>query len=54
MVSTQLAHDVGRWRAVGDPTLCPFWAGSFSFISAKIYDLVVKKNRLDERVLLSI
>ena len=34
-----------RWRAVGGPTLCAFWAGNFSFISAKIYDL-----GLDERV----
>ena len=31
-----------------------FWAGNFSFISGKKYDLGVKKNRLDERVLLSI
>ena len=31
-----------------------FWAGSFSFISAKISDLGVKKNRLDERVFLNI
>ena len=33
---------------------CDFWAGKFSFISAKTYDLGVGKNRLDERVLLSI
>ena len=32
----------------------PLWAGKFSFISVKTYDLGVKKNRLDERVLLSI
>ena len=67
-VSTKLAHNVGpstahqrfaiemayRWRAFKGPTLCAFWAGDFSFISAKTYDLGVKKDRLDERVLLSI
>ena len=31
-----------------------FWAGNFSFISAKTSALGVKKNRLDERVILSI
>ena len=42
-----------RWQAAGGPTLCSFWAGNFSFISAKTYDLGVKKNRLDERFLLA-
>ena len=28
--------------------LSAFWDGNFSFISAKIYDLGVKKNRLNE------
>ena len=42
------------WRAVGGPTRCALWAGNFSFISAVTYDLGVKKNRLDERVLSSI
>ena len=63
-----LAHNVGpsmahqryaiemayRWRAFDGPTLYAFWAGDFSFISAKTYNLGVKKNRLDERVLSSI
>ena len=31
-----------------------FLAGNFSFISAKTYDLGVKKNCFDERVILSI
>ena len=43
-----------RWQAVGGPTLCAFWAGNFSFISAKTYDLGVKRNRLDESVVFSI
>ena len=34
--------------------LCAFWAGNFSFISAKTFDLDVKKNCLHARVLLSI
>ena len=34
-----------RWRAVGGPTLCAFWAGNFSFISAKTYDLGGKKEQ---------
>ena len=36
-----------RWRAVGGPTLCAFWAGKFSLISVKTYDLGVKKNHLN-------
>ena len=43
-----------RWRAVCDPTLCALWAGNFSFISAKTYEVGIKKNPFDERVLLSI
>ena len=30
-----------RWQAVGGPTLSVFWAGNFSFISVKTYDLGV-------------
>ena len=40
-----------RWLAIGGPTLCAFWAGNLSFVSAETYDFSVKKNRLDERVL---
>ena len=43
-----------RCRAVGGLTFCAFLAGNFSFISAKTYDLDVKKNHLDEMVILSI
>ena len=43
-----------RSQAVGGPKLCAFWTSKFSFISAKTYDLGVKKNLLDESVLLSI
>ena len=39
---------VYRWRAVDGQMLCAFWAGSFSFISVKTYNLGVKKKRLDE------
>ena len=38
---------------VGGPTLCAMWAVNFSFISAKTYNLGVKNNSLNERVLLS-
>ena len=41
-------------RAVVGLTLCAFWAGNLYLISAKTYDLVVKKNRLGVRVLFSI
>ena len=34
--------------------MCAFWAGNFSLISVKTYDLGFEKNCLDERVLLSI
>ena len=57
-VSTKLAHNVGpltaqqleaiemtyRWRAFDGPTLNAFWAGDFSFISAKTYELVLKRT----------
>ena len=33
-----------RWRAFDGPTLCAFLAGDFSFISAKTYNLGVKKK----------
>ena len=42
------------WRIVDGPALCARWAGNFSFISAKTYNLGVEKKRLDERVLLTI
>ena len=33
-----------RWRAVSGLILCAFWAGNFSFISAKTYNFDVKKE----------